>query len=532
MATGYSRIAVRKLVSNPSPLQFSHSYKTTAAVGVTSAQPFKKTADEDIEWNNAKPFDEIPGPKALPLLGTAWTYFPVVGHGMEPKQQIDIIRHHAKKYGKIWKEHLPGGMTLVSTVNTGDTEKMFRLEGKLPGRPGLDAMIKYREDRKDLFESTGIIGNGQDWWKNRKVAQQVVLKAKSFNKYIPLVDQVSSEFVERIRLIRPENNEMNDDFLQELYRWSLESVWLLALDSRLGCFDANLSEDSEAMKVIVATALVFNHLGELTVSLPLWKYYETPVLRQLHEALDFLVGTTMKYIRGAVESLEKRDEVPDEFMSILEDILSRGLSLKETMTVIMDLMLGGIDTTAHSVAYMWYLLARNPEQQEKLREEVLRVVGPANSPVTEKALNRMPFLKGCFKETLRVMPVSISNARITEREMVLSGYRIPIGTTLASCQIITGVSEEAYGKNAQEFVPERWIKGHPLETPKDAYAVLPFGFGKRMCLGRKVAELEAWHVTIKMLQNFRIEYHHEDIDCVSVLISKPNKPLRFKFVDL
>ena len=116
---------------------------------------------------------------------------------MEPKQQIDIIRHHAKKYGKIWKEHLPGGMTLVSTVNTGDTEKMFRLEGKLPGRPGLDAMIKYREDRKDLFESTGIIGNGQDWWKNRKVAQQVVLKAKSFNKYIPLVDQVSSEFVER-----------------------------------------------------------------------------------------------------------------------------------------------------------------------------------------------------------------------------------------------------------------------------------------------------------------------------------------------
>ena len=52
----------------------------------------------------------------------------------------------------------------------------------------------------------------------------------------------------------------------------------------------------------------------------------------------------MKYIRGAVESLEKRDEVTDEFMSILEDILSRGLSLKETMTVIMDLMLGGIDT--------------------------------------------------------------------------------------------------------------------------------------------------------------------------------------------
>ena len=63
--------------------------------------------------------------------------------------------------------------------------------------------------------------------------------------------------------------------------------------------------------------------------------------------------------------------------------------------------------------------------------------------------------------------------------------------------MISGVAEDQF-PNANRFIPERWIKGHPLESTHHPYAALPFGFGKRMCIGRRLAELEMWQLTIKV----------------------------------
>jgi cytochrome P450 len=57
---------------------------------------------------------------------------------------------------------------------------------------------------------------------------------------------------------------------------------------------------------------------------------------------------------------------------------------------------------------------------------------------------------------------------------------------------------DQYFPNAQEFIPERWIKGDPQESHHHPYALLPFGFGTKMCLGRRLAELEMWQLTIKV----------------------------------
>ena len=54
-------------------------------------------------------------------------------------------------------------------------------------------------------------------------------------------------------------------------------------------------------------------------------------------------------------------------------------------------------------------------------------------------------------------------------------------------------------RNAQQYLPERWIKGDPLESHHHPYVVLPFGFGTRMCIGRRLAELEMWQLTAKVV---------------------------------
>ncbi len=68
---------------------------------------------------------------------------------------------------------------------------------------------------------------------------------------------------------------------------------------------------------------------------------------------------------------------------------------------------------------------------------------------------------------------------------------------VASTHQMTSNLEE-YFPRAKEFIPERWIKGDPQESHHHPYAVLPFGFGLRMCIGRRLAELEMWQLTIKV----------------------------------
>ena len=78
-------------------------------------------------------------------------------------------------------------------------------------------------------------------------------------------------------------------------------------------------------------------------------------------------------------------------------------------------------------------------------------------------------------------------------------YFLTLTKTLAVLihQLI-GQSDE-YFPNAKTFLPERWIRGDPQESHHHPYALLPFGFGLRMCLGRRLAELEMWQLTITVI---------------------------------
>lgn len=62
---------------------------------------------------------------------------------------------------------------------------------------------------------------------------------------------------------------------------------VVGFNTRLGCLDPALAPDSEAQKMINAANLSFTAVNELEYGLPIWKYYETPMLRKLYEAQDF-----------------------------------------------------------------------------------------------------------------------------------------------------------------------------------------------------------------------------------------------------
>ena len=144
-----------------------------------------------------------------------------------------------------------------------------------------------------------------------------------------------------------------------------------------------------------------------------------------------------------------------------------------------------------AVCSILYQLATRPEEQEKLYQELKRVIPDPNTPLTVQTLDQLHYLKGFIKEVFRVYSTVIGNGRTLQEDTVLCGYRIPKGVQVVFPTIVTGTMEENV-TDAASFRPERWMKESQggFNGKLHPFASLPYGHGARMCLGRRFADLE------------------------------------------
>lgn len=132
-------------------------------------------------------------------------------------------------------------------------------------------------------------------------------------------------------------------------------------------------------------------------------------------------------------------------------------------------------------------------------------------------------MRACVKETMRVMPILACNFRDTGKDQVIGGYQVPEGvssacqpyrvidetdqpnfaplfpqTVTAMANVLTQVDEKNFPK-AEQFIPERWLTGGAAEHKANhPFAFLPFGFGPRMCVGKRFANLELENLIAKV----------------------------------
>ncbi len=87
--------------------------------------------------------------------------------------------------------------------------------------------------------------------------------------------------------------------------------------------------------------------------------------------------------------------------------------------------LSGIDTSSHLTSFILFNLAKNPDVQDKLYEEVQRQLPTKESKLDKNALDKMPYLRAVVKESLRVTPPVALMARKLEHPLELGGFKCP-----------------------------------------------------------------------------------------------------------
>ncbi|XP_066856167.1 cytochrome P450 27C1 isoform X4 [Anser cygnoides] len=204
-------------------------------------------------------------------------------------------------------------------------------------------------------------------------------------------------------------------------------------------------------------------------------------------------------LKAIQSQLDQGEEVNGGLLTYL--LVSKELTLEEIYANMTEMLLAGVDTTSFTLSWATYLLAKHPEVQQRVYEEIVNNLGKDQVPVALD-VPKLPLIRAVLKETLRLYPVLPGNGRVTQKDLIVGGYLIPKGTQLALCHYATSYNEENFPM-ANEFRPERWLRKDNLDRV-DNFGSIPFGYGIRSCIGKRIAELEIHLALIQLLQNFEI----------------------------
>ncbi|HEX3559271.1 MAG TPA: cytochrome P450 [Pyrinomonadaceae bacterium] len=166
---------------------------------------------------------------------------------------------------------------------------------------------------------------------------------------------------------------------------------------------------------------------------------------------------------------------------------------------VMTLFLAGHETTALTLTWAWYLLARNAEVEGKLHAELEEVL--QNRAPTVEDLPRLRYTERVVKESMRLYPPAYAVGREAVRDCEVGGYRIPAGMQIFAFQWVVQRDARWYDE-PESFRPERWRDEVASRLPKFAY--FPFGGGPRQCIGNSFALMEAVLVLATIARRFRL----------------------------
>lgn len=167
----------------------------------------------------------------------------------------------------------------------------------------------------------------------------------------------------------------------------------------------------------------------------------------------------------------------------------------------MDLWLAGQETTSNTLAWLVIYLITNPEAQKNLQAELDRVIG-SDRFITLDDKTDLHFTNAVVAETQRfcnLVPMNPNHRLVKDVE--INGYHIPANTTILH-SITTVLFDERYFPEPQKFTPERFLD--PNGKFFQPTELMPFGVGKRSCLGEGLARLELFLFAANMFNHFEI----------------------------
>ena len=206
--------------------------------------------------------------------------------------------------------------------------------------------------------------------------------------------------------------------------------------------------------------------------------------------------------------IEQRRRNPadgEDLLSLLvqakDDETHAQMTEKQLRDEIFSLLMAGHETTANALSWALYLLAQNPDIDERLHAEVAKVM-EGRQRLEPSDLNNLPYTRKVITEAMRLYPPGWFIGRTALEDVTVGGYTVPKGASVLFSQYVMH-RDSRYFEEPGRFRPERWTEAFQDQLARGAF--FPFSAGDRHCLGEGFAWLEVLLALATLVERWKFE---------------------------
>lgn len=219
----------------------------------------------------------------------------------------------------------------------------------------------------------------------------------------------------------------------------------------------------------------------------------------LHNVMKTIDDTVWGVIHDRQRSGGREDDLLGLLLSVRDED-GKPLPLKRVRDEAATFMLAGHETTANALAWMWFLLAENPDARERMQAEVDEVLGDRRPGIED--IEKLSWTTACFLEAMRMLPPAWIIPRRCVADDEIGGVRIPKGA-MVIIPIHALHHDERFWPDPETYDPTRFLPENARSHHRSAY--LPFGGGRRVCAGKSFAVIEGALITAMMSRRFSFD---------------------------
>ncbi|XP_043930120.1 cytochrome P450 1B1-like [Protopterus annectens] len=456
-----------------------------------------------------------PGPFAWPVVGNAMQ----LGH----LPHLTFCKL-AQKYGNIFQIRLGRHNIIVLNGESTIRQALIRQSTEFAGRP--------------KFASFQIISGGKSmafggynslWKSQRRIAHSVLRAFSTANADTKkLFEQhVCAEAVDLIKVFMQLGE--HGQYFNPSHEFSVAAANVICAL----CFGKRYSHDDVEFRALLSRNDKFGKTvsaGSLVDTLPWLQAFPNPI-RNIYESFKELNTEFFNFVKNKVTQ-HRQTYNPDVTRDMSDAIItlvehgtgkSHGLTRDYVEATVTDILGAGQDTSSTALTWIILLLIKYPNIQNRLQEEIDKVIGRERLPTLEDC-KRLPHLEAFIYETLRFtsfVPVTIPHA--TTANVVIDGFEIPKDTVVFINQWSVNHDEKKW-KDPGTFNPSRFLDDNGSIDKDLVNSVMIFSLGKRRCIGDQLSRLQIFLFTSILLQQCTFQANPSEkltMDCISGLAVKP-----------
>ena len=407
----------------------------------------------------------------------------------------EIFEELADQYGKLFTIQLANQPVVVVADATPINFILLK-------RPDLFAPYHRISGILKAIKKDGIVASDGHEWKQQREIIAAAMESGHLHQYFGYIKAVTEDL--KNRWISNEENLSKSDLETEIYGFSI-SLFTAVMFGDMAYMSTDEKRAAESLLHNLVT-IMSRRIDALLPQMHLESFSEDKDFDEKVAKAYSIIENVITHNENLLADNNGTGKVANILQALIETMKEKGLNIRNAKLIenIMEIVVTSEFNTANALFQILYYVARNPQVQTEIQNEIDAILGNYTTIENIEDLKKHKCIENVILETMRMSSGCKLIIVQAKTDLLLDHVQIPSGTPLVLLTAYCALDEENFHR-AAVFDCQRWRRDSKVEFQQhNSKAFLGFGAGPRSCPGRGLAMLVMKTVLAMIFRNFQV----------------------------